>query len=196
MLSPPLKTCKTCTQSPRHTGRTECLVCITKKQKEVAKAQKTKSEARVKVRKEKAKETKRFSRSNLTTEADRVWSLFIRRRDLGKPCITCNTPWTDTAQAGHFASRRHLNTRWLEKNWNSQCVACNNWGAGEQFKHWTALDKLYWTGTADQIMRFANDSSSKVTDEEILHYIRLYYYELSQYWLSNKDIGIKKYYLK
>jgi len=44
-------------------------------------------------------------------------------------------------------------------------------------------------------MRLAN-STDKVTDDEILHYIRLYYYELSQFGWSNEMIGIKKYYLK
>ena len=43
-------------------------------------------------------------------------------------------------------------------------------------------------------MRLAN-SLEKVTDDEILHYIRLYYYELSQMGWSNEQIKIKKYYL-
>lgn len=44
-------------------------------------------------------------------------------------------------------------------------------------------------------MRLAN-SVEKVSDDEILQYIRLYYYELSQMGWTNEMIGIKKYYLK
>lgn len=194
MLNPPIKVCKTCKKSPRFTQRTECLVCIQKKQKNLATAKKTKEKERIQVRKVKATDKKRFSRSKLTDEADRVWSIYIRKRDAGNPCITCNTPWTETAQAWHFMSRRHLSTRWIEKNWHGQCVACNNWWAWEQFKHWQAIDTLYGLWTAEQVMRLANDTS-KTTDEEILGYIRIYYTLLSNFWLSNEDIGIKKYYL-
>lgn len=116
MLNPPIKVCKTCQKSPRFNQRTECLVCIQKKAKDLAKAKKTKEKYRIQVRKVKATDKKRFSRTKLTAEADRVWSLYIRNRDAGNPCITCGTPWTETAQAGHFMSRRNLNTRWIEKN--------------------------------------------------------------------------------
>lgn len=44
-------------------------------------------------------------------------------------------------------------------------------------------------------MRLAN-SVEKVSYDEILHYIRLYYYELSQMGWTNEMIGIKKYYCK
>jgi hypothetical protein len=99
MLNPPQKVCRTCKKSPRFTSRTECLVCIQKKQKDIAKAKKTTEKVKIKARKEKATDKKRFSRSKLTSECDRVWSLYIRKRDAGKPCITCKTPWTETAQA-------------------------------------------------------------------------------------------------
>jgi hypothetical protein len=116
MLNPPKKVCRICNKNEPFTGRRNCLPCINKlaktKEKEVIERQKTK----IVKRKELAKDKKRFSRTNLTTEADRVWSLYIRKRDAGNPCITCKTPWTETAQAGHFQSRRHLNTRWIEKN--------------------------------------------------------------------------------
>ncbi len=195
MLNKPLKLCKSCNKQPPMTWRRDCLVCINKKQKELAREKKTKEVTKVKVRKEKALDKKRFSRTKLLAEADRVASLFIRERDKGKPCVTCWTEWSETAQNWHFASRRHLSTRWLDKNMNWQCPTCNCWGAGEQFKHWKAIDKKYWEWTAEQIMRLAN-SVEKISDDEIIHYIRLYYYELSQMGWTNEMIGLKKYYLK
>lgn len=195
MLNKPLKTCKSCSKQPRMTWRRDCLVCINKKQKELAREKKLKEVTKVKARKEKVLDKKRFSRSKLVAEADRVFSLYIRERDKWNSCITSGKPWREDFQCGHFASRRHLSTRWHEKNAHSQSPEDNLYWAGEQFKHWIAIDKLYWSGTAEQIMRLAN-STDKVTDDEILHYIRLYYYELSQMGWSNEQIWIKKYYLK
>lgn len=195
MLDRKEKTCKNGCNAPRFNGRTICLKCINSIAKEKAKAIKTKNTEKVKIRKVKALDKKRFSRSKLIAECDRVASLFVRERDKWKPCVTCGSEWSETMQNGHFASRRHLNTRWHEKNMNWQCPACNMWWAGEQFKHWLAIDKMYWSWTAEQIMRLAN-SVEKVSDDEILHYIRLYYYELSQMGWTNEMIGIKKYYLK
>lgn len=195
MLDKPKKTCKSCNKVPPVKWRTLCLVCINKKEKEKAKLKKTKEVTKIKVRKEKSLTKKRFSRTSLIREADRVASLFIRERDKWKPCVTCYRNWEDNFQNGHFMSRKHLSTRWLDKNMNWQCPACNLYWSGEQYKHSRAIDMMYWIWTAEQIMRLSNDST-KTTDDEILHYIRLYYYELSQLWWTTQQIGIKKYYLK
>lgn len=195
MLDKKEKTCKNGCNAPRFNGRTICLKCINSIAKEKARAVKTKNTEKVKMRKEKSLTKKRFSRSKLIAECDRVFSLFIRERDKGKPCVTSGKPWREDFQCGHFASRKHLSTRWHEKNANWQSPEDNMWGSGEQFKHWLAIDKMYWSWTAEQIMRLAN-SVEKVSDDEILHYIRLYYYELSQMGWSNEMIGIKKYYCK
>ena len=149
------------------------------------------SKEKVKVKKEKAKTKKALSRSAIIKEADRVSSLYIKQRDIGNSCITCGAEWSETHQNWHFASRRHLNTRWLDKNQHSQCPKCNCWWAGEQFLYSLAIDKLYGQGTANQIMRLAQ-STEKTTDEEILWYIRIYYKELSDMAVDFKP---KKIYL-
>lgn len=126
------KQCKSCS-SPAHPSRTQCLPCIQKEERdkaiEKAKEQSAKKASRVKTQKAKATEKKRFSRTSLTREADRVHSLYIRLRDKGNPCITCKTPWQENFQCGHFMSRRHLNTRWIEKNSHAQCPQCNLYGS-------------------------------------------------------------------
>ena len=189
------KTCKNCLKAPPHSWRTLCLKCINSIAKEKQRAIKMKNIEKVKVKKEKILEKKRFSRTNLVKEADRVASLYIRERDKWKSCVTCYRNWEENFQCGHFMSRKHFSTRWHEKNMHWQCPACNLYGSGEQYKHSLAVDRMYWIGTAEQIMRLSNESS-KTTDDEILHYIRLYYYELSQLWWTNEQIWIKKYYLK
>lgn len=193
MLTKTVKTCKTC-DNPPHTWRRFCVACLNKQEKEKAKERKAKQVSRVKVQKEKATNKKRFSRSNLTKEADRVHSLYTRMRDKGNPCITCGTPWEENFQCWHFMSRRHLATRWLPINSNGQCTRCNLYGAGEQYAHWQAIDRLYWEGTAQKIQTLAL-LPEKTTDDEILHYIRKYYSELEGLGISDEVIKPKKYYL-
>ena len=191
MLNKPKKLCKDCGKNEPHTWRKLCLPCINKIAKEKAREQQKKQKEKIVVRKQKAKVKKAFSRSKLIKEADRVFSIYIRERDRGNPCITSGKEWREDFQCGHFQSRRHLNTRWHEKNAHSQSPEDNNWWAGEQFKHWLAIDRLYGKWTAEQIMRLAQDTS-KTTDEEILMHIRYYYGELAKMAIDYKP---KKIYL-
>ena len=149
------------------------------------------SKEKVKIKKEKVKTKKALSRSALIKEADRLWSMAIRERDRGNPCITCGTEWTEQQQAWHFQSRRHLNTRWLLSNWAGQCPKCNCWWAWEQYEFSLALEKKSpWLPEA--IRRLAQ-STEKTTDEEILSYIRWLYNDLSYMAVDFKP---KKIYLQ
>ena len=51
-------------------------------------------------------------------------------------CVTCNKQfhWKNI-QAGHFMSRKHYSTRWNENNVKPQCVGCNMFKSGEQYKY-------------------------------------------------------------
>lgn len=186
------KPCKTCWKNPRHPQRTECLACINRKQREKAREQLRKKKEKEKNRKTKKLENKRFSRQNLIKEADRVFSIYIRERDRGVPCITCWKSWEENHQCGHFMSRRHLATRWTEKNAHGQCPKCNMWGAGEQYLHALAIEKKYGEWTAERIKNLA-ESTDKVTDDEVLEVIRKYYRLLSEMAV---EFSPKKYFLK
>ena len=87
-------------------------------------------------------------RKNLIKKLDTVFSKYIRLRDADKEgycrCSTCGEVhhWTKI-QAGHFISRKHYATRWNEDNVHAQCVACNVFRYGEQYKFSLYLgDKL------------------------------------------------------
>lgn len=90
---------------------------------------------------------------------DEIFSIFIRLRDAdvngNVKCCTCPAmfKWSDGRHinCGHFMSRRHRATRWEEKNCAGQCVACNKWGAGQQFLMGQYLDKRWGNGTAEML---------------------------------------------
>ena len=92
--------------------------------------------------------------SKLKKELDKWFSLFIRLReadDLGfVECFTCGVfkHYKCGMQCGHFQSRRYLPTRFDEINCQPQCVACNMFKSGEQFKFHINLDAKYGEGTS------------------------------------------------
>jgi len=81
---------------------------------------------------------KKLTRSQIIKKLDTVFSQYIRLKDsvngIGT-CITCGKQdhWKNL-QAGHFQSRKHYSTRWDERNVKPQCVGCNMFKAGEQYK--------------------------------------------------------------
>lgn len=83
---------------------------------------------------------KKPTRSKLIKKLDLVFSRYIRLSSADKhgmcTCVTCNNKyhWKDI-QAGHFMSRKHYSTRWDERNVRVQCVGCNVFKSGEQYKY-------------------------------------------------------------
>lgn len=86
------------------------------------------------------KTAKKPTRSKLVKKLDTVFSQYIRRSNADNngycTCVTCNKTfhWKEI-QAGHFMSRKHYSIRWDERNVKPQCVACNLYRAGEQYKY-------------------------------------------------------------
>lgn len=87
-----------------------------------------------------------------------VFSRFIRIRDADRSgmvrCITCDTLylWKDV-HAGHFVKSGRRITKFVEENVNGQCVSCNSFNEGEQYKHGKAIDLKFGTGTADRLIK-------------------------------------------
>jgi hypothetical protein len=87
---------------------------------------------------------KKLSRKKLVNKLDSVFSLYVRQRDSDSngycKCITCgeSSHWKKI-QAGHFISRKHYATRWDEENVYAQCIACNVFRYGEQYKYSLSL---------------------------------------------------------
>jgi len=99
--------------------------------------------------------------SKLKKKLDKIFSEFIRRRNadhLGRvKCFTCGVEkhWKEQ-QAGHFQSRSHHSTRWDDVNVQVQCVKCNMYRQGEQYKFGMYLDQRFGDGTSEELEHRAN----------------------------------------
>ena len=107
----------------------------------------------------------------LVADLDKVFSLFIRARDMNEEgvssCVTCGKLMTlKTSQCGHFISRRHYATRWEEKNCAAQCVGCNMYQHGKQYEFGLAIDKRYGVGTSWKLLIQSKNTFKK--DRSIL----------------------------
>ena len=109
----------------------------------------------------------------LIKELDRVFSLFIRKRD-HNICITCGKKMTlNQSQCGHYVSRKWLSLRWDEKNCNCQCVSCNVFKHGNMDEYALALKKKYGSRILEELNKKKNEivkfTADKLT-ELIKHY--------------------------
>ena len=118
--------------------------------------------------------------SKLKKELDKWFSLYIRLRDANEygytQCFTCGKVGhykTGGMQNGHFQSRKHLSTRFDEDNCQVQCIACNMFRQGEQFKFGINLDAKYGKGTAEEL-EFLSRTTLKISrveyEEKISYY--------------------------
>ena len=119
--------------------------------------------------------------SKLKKELDKWFSLYIRLRDANEygmvQCFTCGKVGhykTGGMQNGHFQSRKHMATRFDEENCQVQCVACNMFRQGEQFKFGMNLDAKYGEGKAEELEYLARTihKVSRVEYEEQISYYK------------------------
>ena len=94
--------------------------------------------------------------TQLKNELDKVFSRYIRAKHADSRgvvrCVTCDREYlVGDAQAGHFASRRHMATRWDEDNVWPQCYSCNITDQGRQWRFGQALDREQ-PGRAAEVM--------------------------------------------
>jgi len=75
---------------------------------------------------------------------------------------------------GHFQSRRHMSTRWDDVNCQVQCVRCNIFSQGEQFRFGQKLDIVYGEGTAKALELKAKKSQKfmRCDIEELIEYYK------------------------
>tara|TARA_R110000803_G_scaffold206147_1_gene273228 strand:- start:221 stop:610 length:390 start_codon:yes stop_codon:yes gene_type:complete len=120
---------------------------------------------------------KKLSRSKLVKQLDSIFSIYIRRKDSVNNIATCFTcgkkDHYKKLQNGHFQSRRHYSTRWLERNCAVQCIKCNIFLSGQQFIFGQNLDIKFGEGTARQL-HIQAQKILKITNADIIEKIKLY----------------------
>jgi hypothetical protein len=108
-------------------------------------------EAMQKLNDHKKKEKQRITKKKkeLLTHADwlkiaqQSFNKFIRERDKGKNCISCNKPLNKKFDAGHYWNKHnHGSIRFDELNVNGQCVYCNQHLHGNLIEYGVNLEKL------------------------------------------------------
>ena len=116
--------------------------------------------------------------SKLKKELDKIFSVFIRLRSAddngNNQCCTCGTidNWKKL-QCGHFVSRKYLATRFHELNCFPQCVSCNIFRYGEQWKFGHFIDNNLGEGISQELVILGH-STIKISrddyEEKITYY--------------------------
>tara|TARA_R110002096_G_scaffold306639_1_gene501266 strand:- start:51 stop:446 length:396 start_codon:yes stop_codon:yes gene_type:complete len=127
---------------------------------------------------------KKVTRSKLVKKLDSIFSQYIRQRDSEDglcTCVTCGVQKPiKQMQNGHFITRGKYATRWDEENCGSQCVGCNMFKQGEQFKFSRYIDEKHYEGKAEEILLKSNQTV-KFTDNDITEMINHYKNKLNEF---------------
>lgn len=125
------------------------------------------------------KTAKKPTRSKLIKKLDVVFSQYVRLSNADDrgfcTCVTCGKKghWkTGGIQAGHFISRKHYSVRWDLDNVKPQCVACNVYRAGEQYKYSLYLGEKLSKKLYDKSLEITKFTSNEI-EELIAHYQNL-----------------------
>ena len=120
---------------------------------------------------------KKPTRKSLVIKLDTIFSQYIRRKDAINEiaeCITCKkkSHWSKL-QNGHWASRRHYNTRWDEQNCHVQCASCNVFRAGEIYLYTKYLCSKYGDNFPEE-MYIKSHKVVKFADIDLIDMIEYY----------------------
>lgn len=125
--------------------------------------------------------------STLVKNLDMIYSLYIRLKDADAngfaPCISCGRRFHfKDLDCGHFVSRRHKSTRFMEENTKPQCRYCNRFNEG--MKDSFALQLIQEYGV--EILQKLQDEKNKTkhfTSDDLVSLIKDY---------KSKVNGLKK----
>jgi hypothetical protein len=136
--------------------------------------------------KEKSVKKTKSNRAALVKKLDAEFSIYIRTRNLvngNAECFTCYKldDWKKL-QCGHFMSRKHYSTRWDEVNCQVQCVGCNVYRYGEQYKFGRRLNAVHGAGTSEALEQLSKEIT-KFSNWELEEMIE-------KYKIKNKLIAI------
>lgn len=136
-------------------------------------AERSRKKREVESKKKKAEEKRRdkarigeLDNSKLFAAAQRAVNTFVRLRDNGLGCISCEKDknWHGQWHAGHFKSvGANSNLRFNVKNINKQCSVCNNYNSGNVAEYERGIVKRYgqerldWLNCQPRLRKFTNE---------------------------------------
>lgn len=146
---------------------------LARKRKKEEAARKSKDRADTKARKAKLKK-----RSEYIEDVKIQFNKWVRLRDYGKTCISCESILGDTLlggayDAGHYrsvGSAKHL--RFDERNVHGQCKKCNRWGSGMAVDYRRGL--VNRIGLAEVEALEADQAPRKYTIDDLIELKRIY----------------------
>lgn len=129
-------------------------------------------------KKDREKREKLKTRSDWMKEARQEFNRYIRLRDYGRGCISCNKVLCSSSvgggyDAGHYrsvGSAPHL--RFVECNVHGQCKKCNRWGSGMSVDYRAGL--ILRIGL-DQVEKLEADQEPRKYTTDDLKEIKLSY---------------------
>lgn len=110
-----------------------------------------------------------------------VFNKYIRLRDEGKPCISCDRPLVAKFDAGHFlAVGSYPNLRFNEDNVHGQCVHCNQHKHGASAEYFIQLPNRIGLCKFNELLNSRNESL-KLTLDEIKELIKHYKLKIKEH---------------
>lgn len=95
-----------------------------------------KAKERIEKLKTKVKKKPNESLSLIKKRVQKLINEYVRLRDTGLPCISCQKPIIGQAHAGHYCSQgMHGVLRYDLDNIHAQCVNCNVWKRGNLIEY-------------------------------------------------------------
>lgn len=167
-----LKKCKACSIlfEPIKSIQPYCFNCTIERAKKHVKKQRDKKERDEKKElKEKLKTV-----SDYRTEARYWFQRWIRMRDVGKSCISCNTFLNEITKfdAGHYYNAKSYPTLVFDEyNCSGQCVFCNQHKSGNLIEYRKGIIKRYGQKVLDYLDEKSEDKSVRTLSKE--HYIEI-----------------------
>lgn len=118
--------------------------------------------------------------SYLLTNVKNTCHEYVRTRDKGKNCISCNTLWNSDFQAGHFFKAELFSTlKFDEYNINGQCRGCNLFSDGNESGYRVGILNRFGKEILDYLDELAQLEKQKTHQwsREQLEFIRQEYKE-------------------
>ena len=121
----------------------------------------------------KARKEKLETVQDLMKKAQKVFNTWIRKRDKGLNCISCNKPCKKENAGHYFSSGGHKNVTFNEDNVHLQCEYCNTFLHGNLLNYQVEIEKRIG---GERLIKLHEEAhkTRKFTREELKEIIKKY----------------------